>query len=491
MIFIKFRQVVLVSSLLLAASVAAQDDSVDDEAITILDQTVPVAEEGPPSADADADLATDFAAAEEQLDSDFERFKALREAGSMDEAENLAKRMVETSIMLTGPTSSKTAIALNNLAIVQHTTEDYEAAQQNFATAIEIIEDNEDQLNASLINPLRGLGAAQLESGRPDLASKTFGRAVHISHVNEGPHNIQQIEILEALAETNLRLGEMDDAKNNHDMIYSLNLRHYENNAVGMIPSLMRRASWQRRTGYILDERATYRRIIRIIEAYNGKDDVALILPLMKLGESFFFVDTSDAQSFRAATAASGEMYFKRAVRIASENPDADWVILAKAKIALGDYYNFRADTGRSRSNYGDAWSLMSADPERLDLRADMLEVLVPLNGDPIPRYVGEATSRDREANDPGIREGRIVVSYDVSSRGRVQELKVVEAEPTEFSDMQRMIQREVRTRIYRPRFIDAQPVSTPNQALSHTFYYRQEDLDKLREEAGSGSDSG
>jgi hypothetical protein len=211
----------------------------------------------------------------------------------------------------------------------------------------------------------------------------------------------------------------------------------------------------------------------------------------MKLGESFFFVDTSDAQSFRAATAASGEMYFKRAVRIASENPDADWVILAKAKIALGDYYNFRADTGRSRSNYGDAWSLMSADPERLDLRADMLEVLVPLNGDPIPRYVGEATSRDREANDPGIREGRIVVSYDVSSRGRVQELKVVEAEPTEFSDMQRMIQREVRTRIYRPRFIDAQPVSTPNQALSHTFYYRQEDLDKLREEAGSGSDSG
>jgi len=493
MIFIKFRQLVVLLLLCLAAAALAQDDLADEEAITILDQTVPVAEDGPP--EIDPATASDASGAEpdehEQLLADFERFQQLREAGSIDEAENLAKRMVETSIRISGPASGETAKALNNLAVVQHATEDYEAAQQNFAAAIEIIEDNEDQLNAGLINPLRGLGAAQLEGGRPDLASRSFGRAVHISHVNEGPHNLQQIEILEALAETNLRLGDLDTARDNHDMIYSLNLRHFEDNAIGMVPSLMRRASWQRRTGYILDERATYRRIIRIIEAYNGKDDVALVLPLKKLGESYFFVDTSDATPFQAATAASGEMYFKRAVRIATENPDADWATLADAKLALGDYYNFRADVGRARSNYGDAWDLMSADPERLQYRARALEVIIPLNADPIPRFVGDATVRDREENDPGIREGRIVVSYDVSARGRVQELKIVEAAPTEFDDIQRMVRREMRTRIFRPRYEDAQPVATPNQALSHTFYYLQEDLDKLREEAASEADSG
>lgn len=492
MIFIRFRQFVAVLLLSVAAVATAQDDAADDEAITILDQTVPVADEAldaaaPGAPDDGVDEAID---PHEQLLLDFERFQELREAGSIDEAENLAKRMVETSIEISGPTSNNTAKALNNLAVVQHATEDYEAAQQNFAAAIEIIEDNEDQLNAALMNPLRGLGAAQLESGRPDLAARSFGRAVHISHVNEGPHNLEQIEILESLAETYLRLGEVDTARDNHDMIYSLNLRHYEDNAIGMVPSLMRRASWQRRTGYILDERATYRRVIRIIEAYNGKDDISLVLPLMKLGESYFFVDTSDAVPYQAATAASGELYFKRAVRIATEHPEADWTTLANAKLALGDYYNFRADVGRARSNYADAWSLMSEEPERFDFRANALEVLTPLNVDPIPRYVGDATRRDREDNNPGIREGRVVVSYEVNARGRVKQLTIVEASPTEFNDIQRMVQREMRTRIFRPRYVDGQPVATPNQVLSHTFYYLQEDLDELRDEAESSSES-
>ncbi len=47
---------------------------------------------------------------------------------------------------------------------MQHSTEQYDASQQNFESAIEIIEDNEDQLNDQLVNPLRGLGASQLES---------------------------------------------------------------------------------------------------------------------------------------------------------------------------------------------------------------------------------------------------------------------------------------------------------------------------------------
>ena len=107
-----------------------------------------------------------------------------------DEADTVAKRVVELAIKEKGAQSNEFAKALTNLAIVQHHTRQYEAAQQNFETAIEIIEDNEDRLNAQLVNPLKGLGASQLESGRPDLAKQTFGRAVHVTHVNEGPHNL-------------------------------------------------------------------------------------------------------------------------------------------------------------------------------------------------------------------------------------------------------------------------------------------------------------
>ena len=466
-------------------AVADQNLAADDEAITVLDQVVPVADEGPPEEDPVIESLDERAL----LLAEFDRFKQLRDAGSLDEAENVAKRMVELSIRATGPKSNDTARALTNLAVVQHETKDYEAAKQNFAAAIENIEDNEDQLNANLINPLRGLGASQLESGRPDLASKTFRRAVHISHVNEGPHNLAQIGILESLAETNLRLGSTEEAKDNHDMIYTLNVRHYNNNSMEIVPSLLRRATRQRRTGYILDERATYRRVIRIIEDENGKGDMALIAPLMKLGESYFFVDTSESVAFEGSSSASGETYFKRAARIADENPESDWRKMAKTKLALGDYYNFNTKLGRARKIYRDAWQLLSAEEDRLEMRRKVLEVLTALNEENLPRFAGSASSGASKADDPDLRQGRILLSFDVNDRGRVTELKVVEASPIEFESMRRNVQREVRSRIYRLRFEDAEPIESPNQAVSHTFFYRQEELEDLREESGATSE--
>ena len=458
----------------------------DDEAITVLDQTVPVSDN---VLDDDLPLAEDPPMTDrELLLAEFERFKELRRNNVHDEAENVAKRIVELSIRLSGPRSEDTAKSLTNLGVVQHQMGNYDAAQQNFQSAIEIIEDNTDQLSATLINPLKGLGQAQLSGGRPDLASRTYKRAVHITHVNEGPHNIDQVEILEALAETNLRLGLVEDARNAQDMIYALNMRHYDNKNMEIIPALMRRAEWQRRTGYILDERATYRRIIRIIETRKSDEDLSLIEPLMKLGESYFFVDTSDSQAYPTGNPASGELFFKRAARIAEENPDADWLLQATTRIALGDYYNFRNDVSRARKSYRQAWALLSVDEdaERLEVRRTSLESVIVLNPEPLPRYTGGATRADSVNQNDQLREGRIIFSYDVTERGRVTGVKVVELTPADYEDMQRVAQRELRTRVFRPRFEEVddepQPVDSTEQVFTHTFYYLQDELDRQRE---------
>jgi tetratricopeptide (TPR) repeat protein len=476
MIFKDILNLAMIGAALSSAYAVAQE-SLDEGPITVLDQQVPVAEEGPPEPDSgEAGLDQQASLAQE-----FARYKELMASGLLDEAENAAKRIIELSIELSGPTSTETAKALSNLALIQHRSKDFDAAQQNFQSAVDIIEDNEDQLNAALVNPLKGLAAAQLESGRPDLAVRTYGRAVHVTHVNEGPHNLDQVDILESLAETQLRLGALDQAKNSQDMIYSLNLRHFDGSAMEIVPTLLRRARWQRRTGYIFDERATYRRIIRIIEDTEGKDDFTLIKPLMKLGESYFFVDTSESQSFQSTSVSSGEMYFKRAVRIAENHPKSDWETVAIAKLALGDYYNFRSDQGRARKTYRDTWALLSEEESRFDVRRQQLESIIALNEDPIPSYVGSATQSDLEEPDSQLQSGRVTMSYDINTRGRVSQLKLVEASPKEFEDIRRIIQRELRTRIFRPRFRDAQPIATENQVFTHTFYYRQADLDKLR----------
>ena len=510
----RILQGVLPLLLAAAAGAAAQDaaepanDPLDpapapDEVETgdepgLLDQVVPVADDEGNHAE-NADLATVPEAAfdpevptdEDRLVREFERYKELMSNDILDEADNVAKRVVELAIRTKGPRSRDTAKALTNLAIVQHKNREYVAAQQNFQQAVYILEDSEDRLAAALINPLKGLGASQLEAGRPDLANRTLGRAVHISHVNEGPHNVQQIELLEVLAESNLRLGEVETAKDIYDTIYSINAREYHGNEFGMVPSLMRRAAWQHRAGYVNDERATYRRIIRIIETRVGKDDLSLIEPLQLLGKSYFFADTSGTPSTVGTAPTTGEVYFKRALRIAEEHPDADWQLEAGAKLALADYYLFGGNLSRARSAYRDSWELMSADESRHGMRDEELGQVVALRHNPLPQYAGEAVPALGPNANRDLLRGSVSYRYSVTQRGRVSGLKIIEAQPPEFESMQNAIQRELRSRLYRPRFEDGEPVVTADIAATHIFYFRQVDLDALRNATGETGESG
>ena len=418
---------------------------------------------------------------EERLASEFSRFKELMNESSIDAADTIAKRVVELSIRTRGPRSSETAKALTNLGIVQHRKEEFDAAAQNFEAAIDILEDNYDRLDKQLVNPLKGLAAAQLGNGRPDLALRTFSRAVHITHVNEGPHNMDQVELLESVAETNLRLGFTDEARDAHEKIYSLNERFYRSNMLALVPSLIRRAQWQHRTGYFNDERTTYRRVIRILEDRKGKSDPSLVEPLMQLGRSYEFIDRHSTAVPQSTDAINAEIYFKRAVRIAEENPDVDWLQLANAKLALGDYHMKRQSAPSARKVYREVWELLSGEDERLEYRERALENLNPLRIGDLPDFAGEASPDDRIASDVDLRQGSVALRYSVTMRGRVTDVELIEFEPAEFSDLLREAQRELRTRFYRPRFADGQPVNTGNQVLTHRFYYRQDELEALR----------
>lgn len=441
-----------------------------------------------PVADDDIDDGIDDASVPEAsdaelLDAEFRLFKDLMRDNVYDEADTVAKRVVELAISTHGPQSNQFAKALTNLAIVQFHTEQYDASVQNFESAIEIIEDNEDRLNAQLINPLKGLGAAQLENGRPDLASRTFKRAVHVTHVNEGPHNLDQIELLESMAETFVRMGDLDSAKDTQDAIYAINIREHELDSLELVPSLMRRAAWQHRAGFIVDERATYRRTIRIIEDHEGKDSIKLVEPLIMLGRSFFYLDTSGAVSFHDNTMASGEIYFRRAARIAMESPESSWQVVAQTGLALGDYYNYRTYTHRARQTYQEVWELLSETEEGLLVRREQLEQVNELRQDKIPEYVSSDSEKSADDRTDPLLQGRITVRYTVATTGRAAEVELLEAQPPEFERMINTVQREIRRRVFRPRFEDGHAVDTPDNVLVHRFFYRQSDLDEIRGE--------
>lgn len=471
----KTKRTRLAAVLLLASgSLSAQAPQEAVAAAAPPDPVTPVAAEAP-AAPTQAEEPT-----QEMLLAEFARFKRLLAEGALDEADASAKRVVEMAIRLHGPRSRETAQALHNLALVQHNNEQFAAAVQNFSSTVEILEGIEDRLHADLVNPLRGLGTAQLGAGRPDLATAAFDRAMHITHVNEGPHNIEQVEILESLAESNLRMGDMDAASDVLERIHLLNLRYFENNQLGLVPSLMRRAEWQNRAGAYNDARATYRRVIRIIETELDKNSVELIDPLRQLGESFYLFDPTYATKSVQPMSMSGESYLRRAVRIAEGAENYPWYELASIRLALADYYSYMNSQSRSRSVYREVWDSLSEDEERLEVRRELLERPITLRTGQLPRFI------DGRANNSPVTDefqiGTVAVQYTVSTAGRVRNIRS-KVSPPEFSDMQRMVHREMRRRSFRPQLVDGVPVESEGQAFEHQFYYRQDDLDKIREE--------
>lgn len=393
------------------------------------------------------------------------------------EADVLGKQIVETTIGIFGLDSHESAKALTNLAIAQHGIADYESAILNYNSAIGIIERVDDMLSPGLINPLRGLGAAQLASGRPDLARDAFDRAVHISHVNEGPHNLDQIEILESLSETYLSVGEFEDAADVQKRIFYLQARNVDDRSLDIIPALRTRAEWQRRMHLYDQERFTWRRIISIIEDEKGNESLELVEPLTELGKSYLFVGYSDVPFVDTSSTASGEIYLKRAVRITERNEAATWLDQTKAMLELADFYLMTGRPNRGHRIYGDVWELLSADESRLAARAEELEQTVLLQEVYPPRMYGGDPAVPLLEAPPGYETGSVTYEYTVTTRGTPRDVVIVQADPVGLDSMYETVARDVRRMIYRPRIVGGQPVDTSNVSFSHSFYYREADL--------------
>ena len=462
--------------LLCAMSVNAQQEPPGP-----MSQVVPVADEEI------ADLMVPELTDEELLEREFANYRELLNNNVLDEADASAKRIVEIAIRLKGAKSVETANALVNLGIVQYRSRQFEAAQQNFAASVEIIEENEDRLSLRLVNALKGLGAAQLDNGQPDLANKSYRRAVHITHVNEGPHNLNQLELLDSLAEIHLRLGNWDEAKTISDRIYALNIRRHGDDQLGLVPFLMRRASWQEKAGFVGDAQITYRRTIRIIEKNVDRHDIQLIGPLIGLGHSIAYGRSiaygyvSNAQTGSEAPIVSGEIYFKRALRIANVHPESNWKLVARSTLALGDYYTYSKNYRRSRATYKKAWKLLSEDDSRLQYRQDQLEQAVPIHERSLPQYATTGATRGNSTTANQLLTASITLGYAVTTRGDVSEATIIQADPAEFTDMHHDVLRKVRKRVYRPRHVEGRAVRSPEHVVTHSFLYQQADLDALR----------
>ncbi len=279
------------------------------------------------------------------------------------------------------------------------------------------------------------------------------------------------------MAESSVRMGDIDSAKDILDRIHILNVRHFADDALGLLPSLMRRASWQHRAGYYNDERATYRRAIRIIEDSAGKNDPRLVDPLVRLGESFYFFEPVSAESARFAGSSTGEIYLKRATRIAERAEDFPWLELATTRLALADFYINSYEQRRAKKIYEEVWLDLSADEARIEMRDELLGEPRPIWEQALPPATNGAAGR--AVGDGEIQTGVVNVYYMVSQRGRARVEKTT-IEPGEFTNMARFVEREVKRRTYRPMFSEGTVADSGPLIFRHEFRYSKSELDDI-----------
>ena len=389
------------------------------------------------------------------------------------EADILAKRIMELSIIVNGRDSVNSANALTNLALVQHRQNQYVFAILNYQAAIQTIEQIDGILSADLIRPLQGLGHTEMEMENIDRARDVFERAVHISHVNDGPRNPEQIESLNAIAETYLLTGYVKGALDIQQNIYALSARANGPESASFIPALQQHAQWMRKLGLYNRERAAYRQILSLQNKHLGESDLNMIPTLLALGMSRYNFGNVPWDTLYIPRAAGPDYYLRRASRIAIVQPESNWKLAADTAIAVGDYYTVTRRSARARYAYIEAWHRMSADPEGLSTRREQLEWPKLLQSPHLPEYYEDQMPLFEPTNTDNFLRGTITAEFDVSFSGKPVNIRLIESQPPGLIEIERRLVLTLKNLMHRPRFEDGSRVVTRQVTYTYEFYYR------------------
>ena len=405
-------------------------------------------------------------------------YKEAITIGQLGEAEVLAKRVMELSIVLNGRDSVYSANALTNLAYVQYKQEQYEPSRLNLQVAIQTIEQIDGILSADLIRPLHRLGETELALDEIDSAAERFERAVHIGHVNNGPQNTEQIESLEAIAEIHRNSGYIKAALDIQQSIFGYQARAFGPESEAILPAMQHYANWMRRLQLYNKERNTYLRMLNIQETHRGEDDPSLIPTLIILGSSFREMGYSHLDDFTIIRrVGSGPDYFmRRAMSIATEHPRSDWELVAHTALAVGDYYTKAHRFARARFAYTNAWQQMSADPKGLAARRERLESPKLLEKSYLPEYYeDEITLYEPDSTDDFLR-GTITAEFDVTSLGKSVNIKLIESQPPGLTIIEKRLVDTIKYVMHRPRMEDGSMIDTQQLTYVYEFFYRESD---------------
>ncbi len=352
---------------------------------------------------------------------------------------------------------------------------------------IERIESEQGAFSSALSEQLLSLAANYQARGKHSEAVEAFKRALHVQRINEGLYSMAQVPAMEQMIESQIAIGEWDEAAKRHSHMYWLHQRNFGKDDPRMLPMLEKMSSWHLNAfslspvniaNHLMSAHHLFAMSIDIIDKHYGKQDMQMIKPLKGLAVSNYYLATLQAeQSRRAAmvTASSsnnaaqaerkarldhyilnsyynGKQAISKMIDIYESTEHADSSDLIAAHVQLGDWYMMFDRSNAAMDQYRLAFTKIDSTQSQESLSDDMFGK---------PRALPDMPLLETQTHNTNEPHDFVLVKFDVTSRGEARNVDILEARPENHVGNRAMVRRSLKTAKFRPRMVAGRAVET------------------------------
>ena len=394
-----------------------------------------------------------------------QRFVELFRERRYAEGEELARSLLLRAEENYGYDATELLAPLINLATVQRVQGRYSDALFHYERHIAIAGRRLGYDAPELLNPLHGMARTYIRMGDHEAAIEPLARALRVTHANSGIYSLEQGATRDLLSDLALAEGDLEQANLHQRVQVRAHERRYGPADLRTVPALYKLGEWYERTRQTALQRRAYAAADRIIQAASGEDSLERVQALRGQASSFV----------RESRREKAEEFFRRALSIVRAHPIQDILQQARLLIDIGDTHTIFNRQPNAREIYREAWELLSADDEALDLRAELLQYpVIPLRSARLPVQVPrEMSNTSRYETQP--RAGSVVLLLTIDADGTVSGAQVMESEPSGMIDD--IAVSLIKGAKFRPQMRDGEPVRAEDVIYRHRFrWYKRRD---------------
>ncbi len=408
------------------------------------------------------------------------------------EALEYAASAVEREDSSEDPYNPELIEPLINLSGTQKDLQLDREAAKSIERAIDLIERDGGIYDARLVAAINDAGRLLQKGDEHERAIGLFLRSQHISHRLDGVFSPDQVPALEQMTQSYIVTKDLGKAVSAQNFLYMVDIHRFGRGSILLVPSMVKLARFQSGLRQYNVARKLYAEAIQITETALGENDLALVDLLRGLASvrqdqrelrdyrrrkaeqirreaGIGYYDSRPQISVLSSDSATRNQAPKRvqgaspgqalaaltrAVQIVEHHQEkvsfADRVAIY---VNLGDMYMVLRKKKSGITTYQQAMKLLDSEGNAQELKKQYF-------GRPLrlqyrkPRPLASAVGRYTRYDDT-FAEASFVVLAD----GSVSDIEVVASNAPVL--MRSLFRKEVRRSIYRPRFVDGEPVST------------------------------